>query len=127
MLQTRPIQPTSPTSGKLLPVEQDLFNELGTNRSSNVVIDGIEYDAISNPNEDLTVRLVGGGGTAGTVNDEAEPDRDVADIPKDPSMKKDGHSKNNEKRKSGMSGLRKLGHMGGLRKTDSSSSLKDML
>lgn len=87
------------------------------------VIDG---DVTSNPGQDVTIRLVGGGGTAGITTALLPEDNiDGVDTPKGPSVEKD--EKKTEKRKSAMSGLRKLGHLGGLRKNESSGSLKDMV
>jgi hypothetical protein len=118
-----------------------LFDAPGPNpqETSGIVPDGVEDDATSDPNEDVTIRLVGGGGTAGTTaallpdNDipvNGQVDHDVAgtSVISDPlksSSKRD--SKKPGQKKSSMSGLRKLGHLRGLRKNDSSSSLKDMV
>ena len=142
MLETTPIQPTSPVvagNPPQLPLaEQKLLDEPEDNPQGTLG-DDLEDDTY--PNEGVTIRLVGGGGTAGTtaalpnddinVNGEAEPDIDVAgtsvvSVPrKEPNVNMAG--KKPEQKKGGMSGLRKLGHLSGLRKNESSSSLKDMV
>jgi len=148
LLETTPIQPTSPAPGKHLqlpPAEQKLSNQLENPQETSSIVtdDGVGDDTISDPNQDVTIRLVGGGGTAGTtaallpdddmhVNGEGEPDiGGVAGtsvvsgvVDGDPSTKDE---KKPEQKKSGMSGLRKLGHLSGLRKNDPSSSLKDIV
>ncbi|KAF7353595.1 hypothetical protein MVEN_01043800 [Mycena venus] len=105
-------------------------------------------DADANPDADVTIRLVGGGGIAGAAEPEAEEpaesafvldgdvhtdgevDTDVESVSSQTApaagaegvVKKKGHKKTVS---SGLAGLKKLGNIGGLRKKDSSASVKD--
>jgi hypothetical protein len=107
-----------------------------------------DADADANPDADVTIRLVGGGGIAGAAGIEAPPDSafvldgdaltdgegdtDVesvssqvdADAAKTESGKEEA-KKGHKKTRSGLAGLKKLGNIGGLRKKDPSASGKD--
>ncbi|KAF8232286.1 hypothetical protein L208DRAFT_937837 [Tricholoma matsutake] len=86
-----------------------------------VAASAIEVDS------DTTVRLVGGGGTAGTTPaiEEELPqtdDTDIASITSGSEIKKG--QKTHKKTKSSLASLKKLGHLSGMRKRDSNNSIK---
>ncbi|KAF8894723.1 hypothetical protein BD779DRAFT_1502619 [Infundibulicybe gibba] len=141
-LHTIPIEPSSPNS-ILVPT---VIKEAAP--SSEDVIQEAEAQE-DNANVDNTIRLIGGGGVAGVVDSpldsvavdvpqvEPEPvatprdrDSDVASInsvTSETGDSKKAAGKSHKKTKSGLAGLRKFGHLSGLRKKDSSSSAKDIV
>ncbi|KAH7908581.1 hypothetical protein BJ138DRAFT_1181649 [Hygrophoropsis aurantiaca] len=132
-LDTIPIDPESPTKverpgSSSDPVEAELISPARPSE---------EADTDENTAADTTIRLVGGGGSFGLVDEEIPPEdvpepgtelKEVTSITSsgsnDSPSKKD---KKHEKRKSSLSsGLKKIGNIG-KRKKDSNSSIKETL
>jgi hypothetical protein len=118
------IEPTSPLSTEKATLPSDVKSE---------------EDPVTSREKDVTVRLVGGGGHSGAADSDARQDEalilndaDTTDTPSvdtasqsDPSAPQG--SKKLEKRRSGLSGLKQLRNLGGLRKKDSRGSVKEMM
>lgn len=120
----------SPTS---VPSEHPVLQlEATADAESNVSAEGDTADVEDELLSDTTIRLVGGGGTAGVVS-AMEPeekvnrteDTDVASITSATSESdiKKGR-KTHKKTRSGLASLKKLGHLSGLRKRDSSNGIQ---
>ena len=134
-LETEPIEPTSPVTPKASDHVLAAKASVTDNSSSEALQDG----ASPSPDPNVTIRLVGGGGIAGTsakappdlinqADDSPEPDADSAGdtdasassvaspAPVHASSWKSG--KTHQRTKSGLAGLKKLGQLGGLRKKE---------
>jgi hypothetical protein len=106
-------------------VAEDVSNASSQEYSIEPVISEDEIDV------DTTVRLVGGGGIAGTapvVEEEEATRTDDTDAASITSLTSESEvskgKKKHKKTKSGLASLKKLGHLGGLRKRDSNNSMK---
>ncbi|KAJ7261301.1 hypothetical protein B0H12DRAFT_1106181 [Mycena haematopus] len=104
-----------------------------------------DADDAADPEADVTIRLVGGGGVAGAaaeseetafvlegdVHTDGEVDTDVESVSSQTAPGADGvvakkeGKKGHKKGMSSLAGLKKLGNIGGLRKKDSSASVKE--
>ncbi|KAL0070633.1 Cell wall assembly regulator [Marasmius tenuissimus] len=135
LVDSEPLAETTPitqASSSLPPIESQL-SETTSASDSDKVQDEIDPD--------LTIRLVGGGGSSGAVSETAEDDTEnPTEEPSTVETAKDTdtqsidsvtsetaapgkEAKKHKKTKSGLAGLKKLGQLG--RKKDSVSSLKD--
>ena len=131
-LETTPINPSSPLTPPLKDIPAMEPEHLVDPSDIVNSEDALEPVVEGEVDPDVTIRLVGGGGTAGIVDGVPPPsdeeifatssEPDLTDVASDPSTKME---KKHKKTKSGLAGLKKLGHLGGLRKKDSSSSVKD--
>jgi hypothetical protein len=133
-----PLSPSSPHQEvDLLSDEEDMLEmpesssgSEETDGSKSLKLEATESEAASEPSQtpDTTIRLVGGGGTQGTLEDaeeeeieDEESDGDLVEVESmhsatstDSASKKAG--KHEKKKSSISSGLQKLGNMGGKRK-----------
>ncbi|KAL0571236.1 Cell wall assembly regulator [Marasmius crinis-equi] len=130
------ITPITETSSPLPPItDVPLSGEPGS-----IAVDSIEAKAEGEADPDVTIRLVGGGGSSGVVSDvaaddsenvteelstgETIKDTDTQSIHSVTSESGSGKEvKKHKKTKSGLAGLKKLGQLG--RKKDSVSSMKE--
>ncbi|KAI0065419.1 hypothetical protein BV25DRAFT_1821820 [Artomyces pyxidatus] len=132
-LQAPPIQPSpSPSiSPRPLYSPPELPSETVSNpHSVNGDVTAVEEEEVVDP--DTTIRLVGGGGTAGEVTllDEEILDGDIneqADVLSIASTDSSPQPGTKSEKKKSIPGLKKLGQFAGKRKKDSVSSLKEIL
>lgn len=158
-LETTPIEPVaSPVQSKLPEIiaidsEEVPLDPVKSEPTSEPLLDGVDDEA-PYPDPNVTIRLVGGGGTAGIVDETSPPpdddvhvaaehepepepqaEPDIAEIASvksatsaisTNSAKKD-QAKHEKKKSSGFSSLKKFGQLGGKRKKDSSSSVRARL
>jgi hypothetical protein len=125
------LEPSSSiSSNDQTPTQQSLIAD-----TSDFII-GLSDTVEDESDPSTTIRLVGGGGTAGVVVEspietshpediltESTKDSDTASIT---SIALDANgNKGHKKTKSGLAGFKKLGQLGGLRKKDSASSMRD--
>jgi hypothetical protein len=91
----------------------------------------VDAGPLTSTERDTTIRLVGGGGTTGTVDEELPPEdnlaEEVASGTSNESVQVQKGGKQPKHKKTLSSGLKKIGQLGiaGKRRTDSSSSVKD--
>ncbi|KAI0748318.1 hypothetical protein C8Q80DRAFT_1171194 [Daedaleopsis nitida] len=136
----KPVDPVVPVPDLLVddiplagPSHMETTASSSKSEDSPVLIDAADVSSSQDP--DTTIRLVGGGGVSGTTEealqsdgvlvDEPEGDTDAAEVAsiKSVDSKASTASKSHKKKGSISLGLKKLGQLGGKRRTDSVSSV----
>lgn len=128
VMENIPIEPASPSPGK------STFNLDSAGKETQEALDAlVDNGPSTSADPDTTIRLVGGGGTTGTADEELLPDEDLAaeatsitsgtSIDSVPAAAAKKEGKQAKHKKSISSGLKKIGQLGssGKRKKDTSS------
>jgi hypothetical protein len=137
VLETTPIEPTSPVTPKsteTILADRELAEQLHRVQTNPKPVVPHVGDPASSPEADVTVRLVGNGGSSGSSDAPLEADSEAGQSSTDspsqtamtspePVARKDGRK--HDRKMSSLTSLKKLGNLGSLLRRDSGSNLKE--